>query len=135
MTTHVRPGSARDSGSIVLGWLTRLTAVVALFGLLAFDGIALVKTNFSTADHASTAARAAADAYRATRDPQAAYAAAQEAVPTGEVVDAKTFSIRPADGVVTLELKAEAVTLWMHYLGPLKRYTAVTQSATGAPAQ
>ena len=126
--------TTRDSGSIVLGWLTRLTLVVALFGLLAFDGIALVKTSFTAADHATGAAKAAADTYRSTKNAQAAYDAAVATVdPASEGIDPKTFSVNPADGRVTLEVKSEAVTLWMQYLGPLKKYRVLTQTGTGAP--
>ena len=124
-----------DSGSIVLGWLTRLAAVLAIFGLLAFDGVALVKTNFTVADHATTAAKTAADSYHQSHDAQAAYdAAVAEVTPDGETIDPKTFSVNPADGKVTLKVKGEAVTLWMQYLGPLKKFRAVTQTGTGSPS-
>lgn len=123
-----------DSGSIVLGWLTRLTAVVAVFGLLVFDGVALVKTNFTAADHATTAAKDAADVYHQGRNAQAAYdAAVAEVTPNGETIDPKTFVVDPASGRVSLKVKAEATTLWMQYLGPLKRFRTVTQTGEGSP--
>lgn len=127
--------ATRDSGSIVIGWLTRLAAVVALFGLLAFDGIALVKTSFTAADHATSAARTAADTFRSTKSAQAAYdAAAAQVAADGETIDPKSFTVNTADGTVKLEVRAEAVTLWVHHLGPLKKYRFVTQTGEARPS-
>lgn len=123
-----------DSGSIVLGWLTRLVAVVAVLGLLAFDGIALAKTSFTAADHATSAAKAAADTYRSSRNAQAAYDAAVAEIPAGsETIDPASFSVDPTDGAVTLEVRAQATTVWMQYVGPLKKYRYVTQTGEGSP--
>lgn len=126
----------RDSGSIVLGWLTKLALSVAVFGLVAFDGIALVTTHFQAADHAETAALAAADTWKSTHDVQAAYnAAVAEVDASGETIDAKSFKVDASDGHVTLTLHHEAATLWMHRVGPLKKYVDVSATAEGAAAQ
>lgn len=131
--TRARRTQLTEDGSIVIGWLTRLAVVVAVFGLLAFDGIALVKTNFTAADHAASAAKTAAETYRTTKNPQAAYdAAVAQVTADDETIDPKSFSVSQ-DGRVKLEVKAEAVTLWMHYLGPLKKWTVVTQTGEGVP--
>ncbi|MGB8652163.1 MAG: hypothetical protein WCD35_16045 [Mycobacteriales bacterium] len=123
----------RDSGSIVLGWLTKLAASLALVGLLAFDGIALVTTNFTAADQATTAASAAADAYKSTHDVQQAYNAATAAVAAdGDTIETKTFRVDP-DGHITLVLHRTATTLWMHRIGALKKYTEITQTGEGTP--
>jgi hypothetical protein len=124
-----------DSGSIVLGWLTKLVATLAFLGLLAFDGISLVKANFNAADHANTVASNAADVYRQTHDVQKAYnAAAHLAAADGETVDANTFTVRPTDGHVLLTLHHEAKTLWMYRIGPLKNYIDVIGHGEGSPA-
>ena len=123
----------RDSGSIVLGWLTRLAATIAVLGLLAFDGVALVSTNFQAADHATSAAVLAADNYAQTKDVQAAYDAAVTAVTErGETIDAKTFVVDPATGHVTLTLHREAATLWVHRVGPLKKWVDVKATGEGS---
>ncbi len=125
-----------DSGSIVLGWLTKLTVVIGLLGLLAFDGISLVQTTFNTADHASAAARVAADTYKETKDVQAAYNAAVASVlPQGETIEAKTFVVNPTNGKVTLVVHKDAATLWLHKVGPLKKFVDVSSTGEGAPAQ
>lgn len=117
-----------DSGSIVLGWLTRLVLVIGLLGLVGFDGIALVKTNFTAADHAGTAATAGADVYHQTKNVQAAYNAAKAAVP-GDTIDAKAFLVDTTTGKVHLTVTEEAVTLWVYRISPLKKYTIVHASA------
>ena len=123
-----------DEGSIVLGWLTRLTAVIGVLGLLSFDGISLVRAEFSAADHASQAASAAADTYRTTKNAQAAYDAAVALVTAnGETIDPKSFVVTPATGHVALELEATATTVWMHKIGPLRKFTVVNADGEGNP--
>jgi hypothetical protein len=117
-----------DNGSIVLGWLTRLVLVVAGLGLIGFDGVALVKTNFTAADHASTAATAGADTYRQTKNVQQAYDAAVAAVP-GDTIDPNKFVVNPTTGTVKLTVTEQAVTLWVYRISPLKKYTIVHASA------
>lgn len=125
----------RDSGSIVLGWLTKMVVTLAVLGVLAFDGIALVKANFSAADDAGTVASVAADTYKTTHDVQQAYnAAVLEAAKTNDTVDAKTFTVVQADGHVTLTVHKLATTLWMHRIGPLKKYLDVSATGEGSPA-
>lgn len=124
-----------DSGSIVIGWLTKLAATIALFGLLAFDGIALATATFNATDHANTAASTAAEVYKSTRDLQAAYnAALLEVVEDNETVEATTFRVGP-DGHVTLRLHREAATVWMQRIGPLKKFVDVKATGEGSPSQ
>jgi hypothetical protein len=122
-----------DSGSIVLGWLTRLVALFAVLGVLAYDGFMVVQANVGASDDASTAARAAADAYAGNRNVQLAYNAAANAVADKhDVVETKTFTI-DSTGIVTLTVERTATTLWMHRLGPLKKWTEVRQTGSGTP--
>ncbi len=125
----------RDSGSIVLGWLTKLSLSIALLGVLAFDGIALVKTHVNAADHANTAAIAAVDSYRQTKDVQAAYNAAAAAVAAdGDTIDPRTFVVTPTTGHISLVVTEDAVTLWLHRVGPLKKYVVVHAAGQASPA-
>lgn len=129
------PESVGDSGSIVIGWLTRLVALFAVLGVLAYDGAMLVVANFGAADDAGVAANAAADTYAGTKDFRAAYAAAVAAVEgKGDSVEPKTFAIDTA-GKVTLTIDRSPTTLWMHRVGPLKKWTVVRQTGTGTPPQ
>ena len=122
-----------DSGSIVIGWLARLVILFAVVGFLAYDGVMLVVANFGASDDASTAAGAAADAYKSTGNIQSAYNAAVQAVAgKGDTVETKTFSI-DASGKVTLTIDRTPTTLWMHRIGPLKKWTLVHESGSGIP--
>ena len=123
-----------DRGSIVIGWLSKLAIAFALFGVLAYDGFMVVTASFAAADDATTAANEAADTYRSTRgNLQAAYDAAVASVAgKGDVVPTQSFTIAQ-DGKVTLTIQREPKTLWMHYVGPLKSWTHIKQTATGTP--
>jgi len=123
-----------DSGSIVVGWLGRLVVLFAVLGLIAYDGFAIMVANFGAADDATVAASAAADDYRLHSDVRAAYDAASRAVEgKGDTVETTTFQIA-SDGRVTLTIDRHPTTLWVHRVGPLKKWTQVRQSGTGAPA-
>lgn len=126
-----------DSGSIVLGWLTKVVIVLSVLGMLAFDGIALVSARFTAADHANAVAIAAADNYRTSRNPVEACQVGQtEAATHGETLDCndpEAFRIEP-DGHVVLVIHRTATTLWMHRFGFLKKYTDQTGTGTGVPA-
>lgn len=125
-----------DTGALVLGWLTKIVITLALLGLLAFDGIALVVAGFTAADHANTAASIAADTYKATPSDASACAAAQaEALrnrDTLDCTDPKAFAVT-ADGHVNLTLHRAATTLWMHRISFLKKYTDLTGHGEGSP--
>ena len=124
----------RDSGSIVLGWLTKLSLSIALLGVLAFDGVALVKTHVNAADHANTAALAAVESWKQSKDVQVAYDAATAAVAaTGDTLDPKQFVVDPSTGRIRLEVTEQAVTLWLHRVGPLKKYGTVHASGEASP--
>lgn len=118
----------------MLGWLTRLTLVLSLLGLLAFDGISLVVARVTAADHATTAAVAAADAYRGKQSVQAAYdAALGSVVSTGDTVEAASFHVT-ADGAVSLHLHHAATTLMMRRISYLRPYLDARAEGTGRPA-
>ncbi len=123
-----------DRGSVMLAWLTKIVLILGVLGMLAFDGISLVRTEFVVADHANTAAAAAADAYAQTHDVQKAYDAALAlAIPQSETIDPKTFTVRPTDGHVLLTLRREAQTLWLYRIGPLKKYLIQSALGEGGP--
>ena len=122
-----------DRGSIVIGWLGKLVVAFALLGVLAFDGFTLVTASFGAADDASTAANEAAQNYRTSRSPQLAYDAAVAAVADKpDTLPVSGFSIAP-NGVVTVTVQRNPKTLWMHRIGPLKKWTHVDQTATASP--
>ena len=118
-----------DSGSIVLGWLTRLTLVIGVLGVLAFDVIAVGAGSFGAADDAAAAASAGATVYRDTKDVQKAYTAAvAEAAIDGGTIRPEEFVV--GEGTITLTVRKDADTTWMHKAGPLERFTHVKGEAS-----
>ena len=108
-----------DRGDIVLGWLTRLTVIMALVGVALFDAISVGTTTASVADQGTTAALEASATWDQTKNVQAAYDAALTSAtgsnPLNEL-DPKTFSI-DADGTVHLTLARDAKTLVLYHWG------------------
>lgn len=124
-----------DRGDIVLGWLTRLVATLAVLGVLAFDAISLGSTRFSVEDDAQTAARAAVEVYRDSKDVQRAYdAALAELGDSGATVDAPTFAVAQ-DGSITLTVRTTAPTLVLEKVPPLRDWAETSATVTGRPAR
>jgi hypothetical protein len=122
-----------DRGDVVLGWLTKLVVILGLLGLVAFDGISLAQARFQAADHATTAASAAADDYKANHDLQKAYNAAFATVSGNDTIETKSFQVA-TDGTVTLRLHHEATTLILNHIGPLKHWADAVETGEGRPA-
>jgi type II secretory pathway pseudopilin PulG len=122
-----------DRGDVVLGWLTKLVVILGLLGLVAFDGISLAQARFQAADHATTAASAAADDYKSNHDLQKAYNAALATVTGTDTIETKTFQVA-TDGTVTLRLHHEATTLVLNHVGPLKHWADAVETGEGRPA-
>lgn len=128
------PGMSSDRGDIVLGWLTKLVATLAVLGVLGFDLLSLATARFQAEDHAQSAVRAASSAYRSTPSVQAAYdAAVAEVAPQGDTVDAASFQVGP-DGRVTLTLHRTAATMLVDKVGALRGWTEVATTVSAAPA-
>lgn len=122
-----------DRGDVVLGWLTKLAVILGLLGVVAFDGISLAQARFQAADHATTAASAAADDYKSNHDLQKAYNAAFATVSGNDTIETKTFQVA-TDGTVTLRLHHEATTLILNHIGPLKHWADAVETGEGRPA-
>lgn len=126
--------AGRERGDIVLGWLTKITASLAVVGLVGFDAISLGVARLQSEDHARTAVRAAVESYRTDKDVQRAYdAALAQVAPSGDTLDAEAFTVAP-DGAVTLRLRAQVPTLLVEKVAPLRDWATVTRTVTGRPA-
>jgi exosome complex RNA-binding protein Csl4 len=125
----------RERGDIILGWLTRVTASLAILGVVGFDAVSLGAGRFQAEDHAQKAARAGVESYRDTKDLQRAYdAALAEVVADGDTLDADAFTAGP-DGSITLRLRREVPTVLVEKIGPLREWATVTRTVTGSPAR
>jgi hypothetical protein len=126
--------TARDEGAIVLGWLTKLMVVMAVLGVLAYDGISILTANISTSDRANTLASEAADDVKSMKDINKAYTAiVTEAEAHGDTIAPEEFRVAP-DGHVTLVLRTEAASLWMTHVGPLRQLLKVHATGEGTPS-
>lgn len=125
--------AAADRGDIVLSWLVKVTIVLAVLGVAAFDAISIGITRLSVQDQGDTAARAASETWSRTRDAgesyRAAQAAAVEANPLN-VVLASSFRIEP-DGTARFTIERRASTLVVRYIGPLRKVAVVDAPAAG----
>jgi hypothetical protein len=126
-------GVRGDQGGIVVGWLTKLVAGMAIVGLFLFDAISLGTGNLGARDDANSAASAASYSYHSNHNATLAYDAAVAAVTNPyERIPAQSFFIEP-DGSVKLTLLRQVQTLVLRHLGPLDDYTHLTVTGS-APA-
>ncbi len=135
---RIRQVGPSDRGDVVLGWLTRLTVVLALVGLVGFDLVSVGVGRLQAEDRAQGAAREAVRAYADTADVQRAYEAALADL---DGVDAVADTIAPAtfvvssDGSVTLTLTHTATTLVLDRIGPARQWATSTATVTRAPVR
>lgn len=123
-----------EQGSIVIGWLAKLAVVLALFAIVAFDGIAVGSAHLSGSDDANNAASAAAFAWQNSHHSvQAAYDAAVETITnSNEKILTKDFTVSP-DGSIHLLMTRKVNTLVMKHIGFLKKYTVTTITGEAPP--
>jgi hypothetical protein len=124
------PDETGDTGSIIIGWMTKLVVTFAIIGVLGFDAISVGVGQLATADDASTAVQAASQNFETTHNLQAAYTAAVAAVKPGETIRTADFTIQP-DGTTSLSLVNTVHTLLLYRNSQTKRLTVITAYATG----
>ncbi|HET8615017.1 MAG TPA: hypothetical protein VFL94_05790 [Actinomycetales bacterium] len=138
----VRPATAarreprpdeRERGDIVVGWLVRVVATLAVVGVLLFDAISVGTATMSVTDQASEAARVASTDWLAHHDQQSAFDAAWTAATQANAtntVDTHTFRVEK-NGTVHLTMHRTAPTLVLRLLGPLSHWADVTGQGVG----
>ncbi len=104
---------ASDSGSIVVGWLTRLVLTLAILGLVTFEVLSIVVAKVQLQDTGSTAAHAALDSYLANPNATLAYDTAATYATAHDAKIVKKSFVITADSV-TFELKGTAPTLLLY---------------------
>ena len=122
-----------DRGDIVVGWLTKITVVLAVAGLFLFDAISIGTTAMNLSDQGGYAAREASDKWQQTQNLQEAYlaavAAATEQNPAN-VVNPKTFRIDP-DNTVHLTVSRTATTIVLYRWGRTAEWAELERQAAG----
>lgn len=116
-----------DDGVVLLTSLVKVVLVLAVLGLVGFDGVSLGVGALHTADDASAAANAAVNSYSTSHDVTAAYLAAQAALAPGETIPASSFAV-DSSGDVQLVVRRKVPTLLLQHIGPLAHYAVITES-------
>jgi len=120
-----------DRGGIVLGWLMRVTIVLVLMGVLAFDVFSLAYTNVTTVDDASIVAGTGAQTLMENPGDQ-------KAAKSVSVAQAEELGVRmrskdwwvDESGEVHVTVSREAKTLALHYIPQLEKYLTVRAVGT-----
>ncbi len=120
-----------DRGDIVLGWLTRLTVVLGILGVIGFDVAAVAIANVSAADTAASAARIGVQEYRTSQDAKRAFLASSGyATDRSLELAEEDFHVDPTTGAVTVTLHKHTETIVFKHIGFLKKKADVSKTAT-----
>lgn len=133
--SRVVPSADRtvDAGGIVLGWLTKLTVVLAVAGIFLFDAISIGTTKATLADQGAYAARDASEVWQQTGSIQRTYDAAVASATEQNALNrvlTKDFTV-DADSTVHLTLAREAQTLVLYRWDRTRQWAKVRASAEG----
>ena len=80
---------------MITGWFVRLTLILAILGVAAFEGVSIVIANVGVKDDAQSAAFAAAAAYQSQHTAIAAIAAAKADLSKGDTLVAGSCACGP----------------------------------------
>ena len=114
----MRPVVAGDTGDIVVGWLVKLVASLAVVGVLVFDGVSLAVAHLDVIDQAADASRIASAEVVAGHSAQDAYDAAWTEVVSGHTgvdMPVGAFAAAP-DGTVTVTVRRSVPTLVLQHV-------------------
>ena len=118
---------------MISGWFIRLTLILAIVAVAAFEGISILIASVGVKDDAQDAALAAANAYQSTHAASAAIAAAKSVLNAGDSL--VPGSVRAAaDGTVSLQVRRTANSILLHSWSTSAKWDIVTGSASSAPA-
>lgn len=124
-----------DSGDIVVGWLVKLVASLAVVGVLAFDGISLGVAHLEVMDQAADASRVASSTLTGGGTDQAAYDAAWQEVAAGSStvqLPVETFVTAP-DGTATVTVQRTVPTLVLHRVPRSTSWLTVRATSVHTP--
>lgn len=122
-----------DAGTIVVGWLVKVALALAIFGLVAFNALAIGSAHLSTSDDANSAASAAAADFQNSHNAASAESAAEQAITNPSEKIVPNSVVIAQDGTVTLSVQRTITTVLMESIGPLKKYTVIRVTGEGTP--
>ncbi len=127
MRTPVRRRSSSDHGDIVLGWLTRITVIFTVLGVVGFEVLSIAVAHVQIQDIGQTAGQDAIETYHQSRNPVLAYDTAKAYAESHDArIVKKSFVID--DESVSFDLVKVAPTLLMYRWDKLAKYTEVTST-------
>lgn len=119
----------RDRGDIVIGWLTRLLVVLAIFGVIAFEAVSLGVAHVRTQDLAAEAAREGSQDYHRNKNVQSAYQVAVAiAAQKQGTIEPEEFFVED-DGTVQVTVHREAGSLVLYRFGATRKWLQVEETA------
>jgi hypothetical protein len=134
-TVHPRlrvADAASDSGSIVFGWLGRLTLTLTVLGLVCFEVLSIVVTHVGLEDVGQTAGDRALTEFANTGNTATAFLAADEyATSQGAELVKKTFTV--SNDAVSFDLKKTAPTLLLYRFEATADFAEVTTTVYAEP--
>jgi len=126
-------GAEAERGGIVMGWLLRLTAVLVVLGILAFDVFSLAYTNVTTVDDAGIVATSGA---QVLLESPGSYDEAKErsmsqAEELGVRMRGKDWWV-DEEGEVHVTVSRKASSLALQHVPQLQKYLTVRAVGTAA---
>jgi hypothetical protein len=123
-----------DSGSVVFGWLGRLTITFAVLGLVGFEVLSIAVTHVGIQDIGVTAGDRALTTYQGSHNPALAFSAAdQYATEHSATIVKKTFQI--SDQSVSFEIDKTAPTLVLYRWDKTAGYAEVSTKIYEEPIE
>ncbi|MCZ3387980.1 MAG: hypothetical protein LH645_02395 [Actinomycetia bacterium] len=123
---------ADETGSIVFGWLGRITFTLVVLGLICFEVLSIVVTRVGLEDVGQTAGDRALTIYAESKNPNSAYLAADEyAASQGAALVKKSFTISAE--AVSFDLEKTAPTLLLYRLDATAKFADVKTTIYAEP--
>ncbi len=117
-----RPERMNQRGGIVIGWLLKLVISLAIVGVVAFEGGALVVAHVQADGTANDVVNEAAFVYARGSDAEAAEkAAADEASRAGARL--VSFTVSDDGRAVSVTVLKQAMTIFLHRIDATKSWT------------
>lgn len=107
---------ARGEAGVASGWFVQLLVVLAILGLIVYEGVALAVASVDVEGAAREVAQEARAEYRAQGSLDRARAVAEEAADTR---GAELVVLETDEDALTVTLEKRANTLVVHRIGPL----------------
>lgn len=124
-----RPALTRADGGIVVGWLLKVTLVLLLVGVVAYDVVSIAYSRVAASDDARYIALGASEAIVLQRadDEEALKMAMERAEARGVSLKEKDVTIDD-DGSVTVHITRTADTLVAYRISALDQFTEVDET-------